>query len=404
MGNLNFGDSFRFKQQECIVYLEALVKTEDGQVNAYVDFRTYHDLSLFRNIVSFSGNFSYTFLELCGIKSYRSLRRGCYYKLNISLLKNYRFETNNNSFLIAAAYDLREMPMPLNEEEEVLQSHEVLDSRDLSMAHVPPGKVFDDYNTDNLKLFVKDVGQANWNELRCGDDVKVVYDAGASLDASESEVKRLFDDRINELRRTKPILVISHWDMDHIHCLALLNYGLIKDCFSRIVCPDRLKSVTSHRILDLFINALGRKNVYCLPMPARTNGVTMHHWRTEGCISLYTAESSRNTNYCGLVMFVKGKNRSANYTGDCKLIQAKDVYDQEKSRGIRTNEHILIAPHHGGDCGIRSRVYSSPCNTIEISVGSHNRYKHPHKNMLRYLKSLGTIKQTKDVGDIIEYL
>lgn len=65
---------------------------------------------------------------------------------------------------------------------------------------------------------------------------------------------------------------------------------------------------------------------------------------------------------------------------------------------------MLVAPHHGGDYDARSRNYSLPCNLIEISVGANNGYGHPHPKMLEYLESLGTVRQTKDVGDIVEGL
>lgn len=81
-------------------------------------------------------------------------------------------------------------------------------------------------------------------------------------------------------------------------------------------------------------------------------------------------------------------------------MQAKSVYDQEATQGINTNEHVLVAPHHGGDYGASFRHYSSPCNDIAISVGANNSYGHPQKDMLRYLRSLGDVKRTNEDGDI----
>jgi len=80
------------------------------------------------------------------------------------------------------------------------------------------------------------------------------------------------------------------------------------------------------------------------------------------------------------------------------------VYDQEMAQGLTTGEHVLVAPHHGGDYGAKYRHYSSPCDRIEISVGVNNDYGHPHPKMLQFLKSLGNVSQTKDVGDIMEEL
>ena len=193
--------------------------------------------------------------------------------------------------------------------------------------------------------------------------------------------------------------------MDHIHCLKAMSVSDIKNYFSKIVCPDKLRTQTSTAILGKLQAALGNANVFCLPLPGRTNGITMHLWKKKGCISIYQGESSTQPNYCGLVMFVRGRNKSANYTGDCRLSQADDVYTQEINGGLSTNEHVLIAPHHGGDWGPQHRHYSTPCDTIEISVGSNN-YKHPNGDMLKYLRSLGNVKRTDAGGgvDITETL
>ena len=345
-----------------------------------------------------------TIIELHSLRSSKRLRRGCYYNLNLELLRNYQLERVDNSLVIGARIDLAAMPAPRDEYSELLQRHEPLDTGELSMQNVPQGLVFNVTQTNDWKLFVKDVNQANWNELRSGGIVKVVYDVGAELHASRQEVENIFNSRRADLSQSKPVLVVSHWDIDHIHCLKYLDVNDIRSCFSKIVCADKLKSLTSRTVLTEFKTALNDDNVFCLPAPTRTDGVAMHHWRTEGVVSIYCAERSSNINYCGLVMFVRGANKSANYTGDCRLSQAKDVYDQEVAKGITTNQHVLIAPHHGGDYGMNYRMYSRPCDVIEISVGRGNSYGHPEKSMLRYLRSLGTVKQTKDVGDIEEDL
>lgn len=390
---------YRIKGPECIVYLEAYSKVGDGIVDAYVDFRQMKDMVLFGRVSGYENNKA-TFIELRSLKVAKRLRRGCYYKLNLDLLKNYQIERREDSLLIGASYNLSNMQIPEGNDGEILQTHEALEPEEMSEASVPLGRVFELEHGVDLKLFVKDVDQANWNELRKGNNVRVVYDAGARLHAKELEVRAILDSRKADLMQSKPVLVLSHWDMDHIHCLKVMADNEIRDCFSKLVCPDKLKSVTSTTVLESFKRVLGKDNVYCLPLPARTNGTTTHSWRQEGCITIYQAETSSQINYCGLLMFVRGANRSANYTGDCKLNQAKDVYDQEKGHGLVTNEHVLIAPHHGGDYDAKCRNYSMPCNRIEISVGANNDYGHPHPKMLQYLESMGTVERTDDNGDL----
>lgn len=390
----------KIREQECIVFLDSYTKAGDGIVDAYIDFRLSKDLTMFRQIAELPENAG-TYIELRSLKSAKRLMRGCYYKLNLNLLKNYTFNRLDNSLLIGGIYDLSKMNMPTDNDTELLQQHEPLEPEDLRQRNVPQAPPMLFSATDNMQLFVKDVGQANWNELRFGNRLVILFDAGAKLNASISEVTSIFDSRKADLALSKPILVISHWDMDHIHCLKLISQDDIPKYFSKLICVDKMRSVTAVGIYEKFMNSLGKKSIYCVSPATRTNGVDMHLWRNMGCLSLYLGEQSRNINYCGMVMFVKGMEKSANYTGDCRLSQAKSVYDQELIQGTGSIAHVLVAPHHGGDYGASFRHYSLPCNDIVISVGE-NSYGHPQQDMLRYLKRLcrNREKRTDVDGDV----
>ena len=390
----------KIREQECIVFLDSYTKAGDGIVDAYIDFRLSKDLTMFRQIAELPENAG-TYIELRSLKSAKRLMRGCYYKLNLNLLKNYTFNRLDNSLLIGGIYDLSKMNMPTDNDTELLQQHEPLEPEDLRQRNVPQAPPMLFSATDNMQLFVKDVGQANWNELRFGNRLVILFDAGAKLNASISEVTSIFDSRKADLALSKPILVISHWDMDHIHCLKLISQVDIPKYFSKLICVDKMRSVTAVGIYEKFMNSLGKKSIYCVSPATRTNGVDMHLWRNMGCLSLYLGEQSRNINYCGMVMFVKGMEKSANYTGDCRLSQAKSVYDQELIQGTGSIAHVLVAPHHGGDYGASFRHYSLPCNDIVISVGE-NSYGHPQQDMLRYLKRLcrNREKRTDVDGDV----
>ena len=112
-------------------------------------------------------------------------------------------------------------------------------------------------------------------------------------------------------------------------------------------------------------------------------------------------QANWNEVYCGLCMFVKGMQSSVNFTGDIRLIQAKNIYDQELQQNIATDNHILIAPHHGGENAPKHRVYSTPTTDVIISVGANNNYGHPSKHMLSYLSMLrnNNIYRTDVDGD-----
>lgn len=391
--------------QGCIVYLDNLKKIGDRTFDAYVDFRLQRDLNYFINSSQRNEGFGEinTYLELRSLKTNKRLLPGCYYKLNLNLLNNANFTQNEESLFIGRSYELGAMLPPNNDSQELLQSHEQLNPEELLHNSHTNELTIQDLSNTNLILSVRNVDQANWNELLEGDTIKFVYDLGARLHANKNEVQTIFNSRKNELKRDKPILVLSHWDMDHIHCLRYADAQTIFDCFSKFVCIDMMKTLTSHNVYKIILKALGANNVYCIRPASRTNGITMHLWQRLGNIAFYKGEKSRNINYSGLCMFVRGNQKSANFTGDVKLVQAKNVYDQELKQGINTNEHILIAPHHGGDYGATTRHYSHSTTEVIISVGTNNSYDHPEPHMLSYLQGLcgNNIKRTDLNGDII---
>lgn len=393
-------------ESECIVYLEVLKREETGVYDAYVDFRLLKDVALFRQASEENLNFGNqnTYLHFTSFRSGKRLIRGCYYALNLSLLLSFAYTNDDDSLLVARTYDMSNMEMPQAEAGELLQSHLPLDPDELLEWHPNPQIRIAPIPSANLRLLVRDVNQANWNELLEGNIIKMIYDLGAKLQANKTEVANLFNVRKSDIMRDKPILVISHWDMDHIHCLRYLSIQDMANSFSKVICVDKKMSCTSQRIYNDLVSALGEANVSCVPPQNKTDGITMHFWNRIGDVVLYIGEKSRNINYCGLCMLAQGQSKSVSFTGDVRLLQAKHMYDQEKN-GMNTQEHILIVPHHGGDYGASSRIYSLPLSDAIISVGKGNQYGHPDEHMIRYLETLcGNIKQTCDVGDIFENL
>lgn len=80
--------------------------------------------------------------------------------------------------------------------------------------------------------------------------------------------------------------------MDHFHCLRYINSQTIRECFSKFICVDAMKSLTSHNTYCKILAALGNKNVYCIQPANRTNGITMHLWESVGNVSIYYGEKA----------------------------------------------------------------------------------------------------------------
>lgn len=237
--------------RDCIVYLAHLVKIESGIFDAYIDFRLDRDLYYFVSSNPQNQDFgkTKTYIELRALKTTRRLSAGCYYKLNLDLLNRCDFTVNEESLVIGRSYDLKSIEFLDYNDQDLLQSHDVLDRNDLMHNHENGRLQIPDFFECDLFLLVRDVSQANWNELLDGNNItRIVYDIGAELHANQAIVRGLFNSRFDTLKRDKPILVISHWDIDHYQCLECASIQEIRTCFSKFVCMDMMKSLTSQRI------------------------------------------------------------------------------------------------------------------------------------------------------------
>ena len=404
----------RDMRKEIIVYLGYHSKVADGGGDLILDFRHEEDYARFSNVFEEQNEddgASGTYLRIIGYSTDKRLMRGCYYSLNVELLNKARLRRITNSYLFLAEFDFSGFDSQEFVGQELLQSHEPLD----------PGQMYwrNQHNQNgitmpivlpNLQLYVADVGQANWNELRSNGNTIIQYDMGAELNASRQQVKGMYQAyRQHIYSNNKAILVISHWDMDHVHCLLAMSDNDIRNTFRKVICPNVIKSNTARRILMKLITSLSSANVYCVP-PYHHRPYTNYHMHRSlsfnNKVTLYIGENRRNLNHSGIVMFVNGGISSVNYTGDCLLRQAEEAMLDAVSRGSQKNSHILIAPHHGGTNEKKYMQYITPPSIQQtevcITVGSGNQYGHPDAKMLNYLNLIsgGNIMRTDIQGDI----
>lgn len=184
---------------DCIVYLDSLFRNPDGTLSAYIDFRREEDVAVFKAYSPANMEFdeSRTFIRLESFRATKRLIHDCYYKLNLELLnqhKQYQAAVEgDNAGIVGMTYFLNQMPVPADDVSELLQSHELLDpsemlcdegNRNIALPQIP--------NKD-LTLIVRDVSQANWNELLAGDKIVVSYDLGARMEASAADVRAVFE-------------------------------------------------------------------------------------------------------------------------------------------------------------------------------------------------------------------
>ena len=138
--------------RECIVYLDYMKKQGDSIYDVYIDFRLKKDLTLFVSSSENNQNFgeTKTYLELCNVKTNKRLRSGCYYKLNLALINKLQFIQNEESLFIGRTYNCETMKWPNIDQEELLQSHELLDPTELLHNNNPNELIIQDLSNKNL--------------------------------------------------------------------------------------------------------------------------------------------------------------------------------------------------------------------------------------------------------------
>jgi len=102
------------------------------------------------------------------------------------------------------------------------------------------------------ELIVKCVGQGSWNEFSFNGNVKVVYDIGTSYLHDKKTVKNLMEQRDLDYQKSKPIIVLSHWDVDHYHMLLVADDKTI-EAVKAFVYRSYLPNNTSKKLIDRFL-------------------------------------------------------------------------------------------------------------------------------------------------------
>ena len=259
---------------EIIVYLDEYKYDGDGKYDImYLDFRTPSDFEKYLNEVGIKERTRGSYLEIKGYQSPRRLMQGCYYALNVDMLKKLTPTAHPESLLLFQTYDFSNYEDQNDDNYRLLQSHEPLDAEELKVSYHNPIDGLDElkYKFEVSLFRVNDVSQANWNELLENDDVKVVYDLGAPINASATEVRRYIDLYSPHYSESHPCLVLSHWDKDHYHCLIGMTDKEINN-FSKFICADKIPTTTAGNLFRRIEGILGKNRIFCIVPPVKKHG------------------------------------------------------------------------------------------------------------------------------------
>lgn len=406
------------EKTDIIIYVVSRY-TRGDLTNYVLDFRLMDDYYLFRqsmgdriqdilNIEDLSPAISIipSLLFLRNIPSrhkFAIFREDSYYRLNIKALLDAQFIQPQGEDLFIGTFDFSGSDFVNEEDLPLLPKTEPLSSGDLKVfpnETVP--RLLQQNLPNKITIKVRDVGQGNWNEVLFDDEYIIVYDIGTYLRADRSTRRTRVMERYAEYKKSKPLLILSHWDVDHINCLTEFGITELKECFCGVCCMNKLRSLMSTQIYGKLQIAFGHK-LNCYTPCDKTITDSKRRQPINNNAYIYIGRQSRSTNYSGLSLVVRNDNGSALLTGDIKLEQAFTIYHLERVFSLGSQRHMLVAPHHGGRYPSGRKDYADPTALVAISVGLQNTYGHPEARMLQLYqaRSYGNVHRTDLRGECI---
>ena len=379
----------------------------NNYADLYFDFRTSGDVSRFQARTNIPLE-NATIIHVVSYIATKRLRPGCYYAIDVDIFREAAISwERQESMLIAYTVTIDNNNRPPHDE--IFLSHVTLDTEELRIKNSAPiGTLPYIPMNGNLKVVVFDVGQANYNEVCIGNKVVIVYDAGAPYDWDRTTVEQFFSKRkTNYKQQDKPLLVISHWDYDHIHCLKGLDANELRNTFCGVVFPDRPMSHTAKKLAEEMQKAFHNR-VWNIKTK-KLFGVQKYEvelLKSQDLYSLYVGRSnSRNINYNGLILSINSGHTQTVLTGDCCITQLFEAIKTEISRNQDITTNNIVVPHHGGISigpkGIFSCIPNRSYSTAAYSYGLSNVYGHPAASTKQLLNCYKSHPETAKVGDVV---
>lgn len=352
----------------------------------FIDFIDLLDLDEPMNVEGAS------MLEMVNSQKKKRFSDGTYYKLNRKWIREnkQRFNRRDNSTIICFEVDLTDDSITsFFYGSGKRQTYYELNAND-------PGEVMKlldgqwKHNGNNPfdKLTVRYVGQGSWNEFSRENLIKVVFDIGTIYTASKTEVITYMRTRDQAYQLSKPVLILSHWDVDHYHMLLEAEDATIQS-FTYFIFRNVLPNATSYRVLQRF-RALN--NAALMPVAAEVphTGKTSKKVKrlTKGpYLHLYNGSRHWDRNVSGMMLSFQNLNVAAVCPADSEYQQIQGAILPQLNH---KHHHYLVVPHHGGEAGkITYRPIPAITKKAIISVGKDKIYGHPKSQVIQTLRDIG---------------
>ena len=233
-----------------------------------------------------------------------------------------------------------------------------------------------------MRVHFIDVGQADSAFVELGNGQTMLIDAGLSGYDVVSYIRELQYETID-------YVVASHPHDDHIGGMAT-----VLDSFNigKMYMPKQAHTITA--FTDM-LDVIERKGIELYTAKAGTSIVS------SGIIDIDIlapfADNYSNLNNCSAVVRITYGDTVILFTGDAE----HEIENQLLNSGIDAD--VLKVGHHGaGSASSSSFIKAVSPDIAVISVGSGNRYKHPHADTLAILNEVGAdIYRTDEQGTVV---
>ena len=382
-----------------------LIEEIDKENKAVVfDFIDSNQLTKFNSLLDIQYNFEKATMVKIINYNQKGIRENTVYAIDIKIiekLKSENIEQINNSYLFGFSINLK------NISESIFKTSVTIgdfDRLELNSYYSGNGKIdfLNIHFSGKISLNVRNVGQGNWNEIIVNENVKLVYDAGAPMNATKDKIREYIGDKPNKYLENKPTLFLSHWDKDHYHCLKGMTDIELK-CFSNFICPNLLPNITSRLLFSKIERAIGRENILTInnipridrSEPSRLELISP----LANNLMIFNSLENRDRNMSGIVLAIKALKSSVVLPGDCHYYQISDyVLPLLNYKHI----HNMVVPHHGGKAGEYKYNLTPGVKPKDAIISVGRKYGHPRLDYVRALKfDWFKVLNTHDINDDI---
>lgn len=225
-------------------------------------------------------------------------------------------------------------------------------------------------NSDTLKVYITDVGQADSILIRDG-NYNMLIDAGNNSDG-EKLVKYYKELGITSFK----YVFASHPHEDHIGGMDdIINNFDIENFYM----PDKLSTT---KTFEDMLDALERKNLKYI-VPKVNDKLSLNNSNID---VIYVGSDESDINDSSIVLKLNYFSNSFLFTGDLGSNKEKEILNS----GANIKADVLKVGHHGSSYSTAS-LFLDKVNPsfAAISVGKNNIYKHPASSTLEKLNKKG---------------